>query len=458
MITFISLISLKLHFFSSADDKPIAQRAATSQKNTPAQMKSPIQTPEQYGANGFDQKPDTEAMQKALDNGKELVLKSGATYIIDKPLQASHSLKIRTDQSDPAKIVQKGKTSAFIFDNKPIVSTNVVQNITSQQPFVVLADTKGIKPGSLIHLTSSKLWYWDDRGYLKKGELHQVTRVFGRRVYLDSPIVENYKVGYGENVSATIYPNVSLKMENITFAHPKPYQTIMMRINYTTDATFTNVSVENSKDIGILLNTTFKTKVIHSHVELGTTKDIKKGYGIQDYGGTGTLIENSTFEKVRRGVDFSGSTPSRFGVVRNCRSYGYKKGTLASGNSGFGTHSTAEYITFENNYVENFNYGFLIRGKDITVTRNILKGDSYGFIAVSYGNRAKVMDNTYQSLGGSALETFIMAPDTYKGSINAQGNVADIIKGPFLTGDTRRLKLILKNNHYTSPSRELGAY
>ncbi|WML58605.1 hypothetical protein [Neobacillus sp. PS2-9] len=405
------------------------------------------QTPEQYGANGFDKKPDTAALQKAINNGDTVMLKSSARYIIDKTLVIDHSIKIKTDGNHAAAILQKEKKSALVFDNKSTVNTYVTSYIPKNQPFVVLASTKGIQPGDLLELKSSKLWYWDDRGYLTKGELHKVIKLDGNKVYLERPIVENYLVGNGELVSVTAYPNVSFTLDNISFLHSKPYNTVMLQVNFASNAQLDRISVTNSKRIGILLNNTYQTKVSHANIDLGTTKDIDTGYGIQDFGGSGTLITDSQFRRVRRGVDFSGNIPSRYGIVQNSKAIGYKKGSLASGNSGFGTHSTAEYITFKNNYIENFNYAFLVRGREITVEDNILRGFSSNFIAVSYGDQVRVINNKYLSVQNSSISGFILIPKTYNGSLEAFGNVASGQNGPFIKGDIDQLKsLTLKEN------------
>jgi|GEM_PF-5217859 len=413
-----------------------------------------IRTPEEFGADGFDKKFDTEALQKAIDNSDTLILKSGATYIIDQPLVSKHSIKIESDnkgQKVPV-ILQMSKNSAFILNNIPITSTVVSKRISINEPSITLASTKGMQVGDLLHFTSDKLWYWDNRGYLKKGELHKIIKIKGNMVYLDRSTSEDYLVGEGEVVTAIAYPDVSLKLSNISFMHPKPYKTAMLKVNYTSNTEMENVSVANSKHIGIFLNSTFHTMIRDSYINLGTTKDINTGYGIQDYGGSGTLITGSIFKHVRRGVDFSGKTPSRFGKVTNSKAYGDKKGTLASGNSGFGTHSTAENITFENNYVENFNYGFLSRGNNIIVQGNTLEGFSKNFMAISYGGSVKVLDNTYKSIDESGLESFLTVYKTYQGSLTVTGNTVIGQKGSFINGDISHLEqFFVKGNSVKQP-------
>jgi hypothetical protein len=404
-----------------------------------------LHTPEEFGANGFDRKTDTVALQKAIDSSDTLVLKSGATYIINRPLVSSHSIEIEgnnTTKKAPV-ILQVSKQSAFILNNEQTASTIVVKKITNNTPYITVASTKGLKPGDLLHLISSKLWFWDNRGYLKKGELHKITKINGDKVYLDRNTSDNYFVGEGEVVSVKVYPNVSLKLSNISFSHPKPYKTIMIKVNNTSNTKIENVSVRNAKRIGIILNCTFQTEVNKANINLGTTKDITSGYGIQDYGGTGTLVTDSIFRRVRRGVDFSGVTPSRYGMVSNSKAYGYKQDTLASGNSGFGTHSTAENITFENNYVENFNHAILSRGENITVKGNTSEGFSRSFIVISYGKNVKVLNNTYKSKNDRYIDSFILLTGTYRGSLIVSGNKLIGKKSQFIKGEIGQIDYAL---------------
>ncbi|MEH7418593.1 right-handed parallel beta-helix repeat-containing protein [Neobacillus drentensis] len=458
LFVILFLLTASVWLIVSIADQPDSKENSNKSKapsQTQIKPKSVrLRTPEDFGANGFDKKIDTKALQAAIENSDTLTLKNGATYIIDKPLVSEHSIKIESDKNGKKKpvILQISKKSAFILNNTPTTSTVVSKRISINNPYVTLQTTRGMKAGDLLHLTSNKLWYWDNRGYLKKGELHKITKIEGNKVYLDRATSEDYMVGAGEIVTATVYPNISIKLSNISFTHPKAYKTAMLKVNYTSNTDIENVSVSNSKHIGIFLNCTYQTQVRNSYINLGTTKDINTGYGIQDYGGSGTIVTSSTFKHVRRGVDFSGKTPSRYGKVSNSKAYGYKQGTLASGNSGFGTHSTAENITFENNYVENFNYGFLTRGNNIIVKGNTLEGYSKNFIAISYGGSVNVMNNTYKSKNGSKLENFLFVLSTYNGSISATGNRVVGQKGQFINGEISQLKqLFVKGNSVIQP-------
>jgi hypothetical protein len=402
---------------------------------------SMIKKAEQFGANGFDQKLDTVALQKAIDATSTLTLQSGATYIIDKPLISTKSITIRTETGGkPAIILQKNKTNAFIFDNQSIKSTTVVQDILKNQSYVVLADTKGLVPGDLLHLKSNKFWYWDNRGYLMKGELHRIKKVDGKKVYLERTMNDLYKIKGGEKVQAVAYHSKTLHLDGISFRHPTPYDTTMVVIRRASNSTLNAVSVINSKLTGFSLRNTYNTDIRYANITLGTTKEVKTGYGIQDSGGTGTSVTASTFKKVRRGVDFSGDTPSRYGKVTNSEAYGPPKGRLGSGSSGFGTHSTAEYITFHNNYIVGFDFGFNSRGNHLTYSKNRLSGTTKTSFSLGYGNNVKISGNSYESKNRSCTDSFILVHKGYRGSLVVENNKLSCLRGPFISGYKSNLK------------------
>src|SRR5699024_2658322 len=87
------------------------------------------------------------------------------------------------------------------------------------------------------------------------------------------------------------------------------------------------------------------------------------GYGIQDNGSVSTIIHNGDFYRNRRGVDFSGTIPSRLGKVIACKVSTTPE--MYPTSSGFGTHGTAEHIEFIDNDVSNVFNGFFLRGGDI---------------------------------------------------------------------------------------------
>lgn len=402
-------------------------------------------TPEQYGANGKDKLDDTKALQKALDSSKQIVLKGGSTYYINAPLKVNHTISITTSggKANIVKTTMKQKENAFHFENLPIKQTMMKSSVKKGQLSINVTDASGIKAGDLVHLQSSKLWRWDNRGYLAKGELLQVKSVKGNTIEVETPLRDSYALS-GEKVTVKSYANKRLILKNVSFSYPKVFDSgkELVRIDGTTNAVLEGVEVKHSKRLGILLDKTYGTLVNKANVDLGTTPDISSGYGVQDYGGIYNKITNSYFTNVRRGIDFSGVTPSRFGYAGYNKAVGPVKYTLASGNSGFGTHSTAEDILFEKNEAVNFTYSFLSRGNRIVFKENKASGSVRAFLVVSYGDNVKAYKNTYQSNNGGNLEQFLRIASTYDGGVTLQSNYGGVIRQDFVQNDSEKVKFI----------------
>ncbi|WP_370221686.1 hypothetical protein [Cytobacillus sp.] len=380
-------------------------------------------TPEQFGANGFDSRPDTEAMRKAFNSGADtVILKEGSKYIIDKRITINQSIKIVSGKRKASIIQHSDKQGIIYFKNTSAVNTKAAQKIVKGSSYISVQDSKGIKQGDIIELKSSKLWKWDNRNTLTKGEIHTVKSVKGNKVYLSTKTDDAYNAGKDEAVQVRTYSPRNIVLENVDFVYPKPSNTTAIIIDPSKSSSFQNISIKNSKLIGLKLIKNVNAKVDGSYFNLGTTKDINTGYGIQDYGGIKTKIIKSTFDRVRRGVDFSGDIPSRYGLVESSKAFGPPKGSLASGNSGFGTHSTAENIVFKNNYVKNFDYHFVSRGDKITFKNNTGTGITKAFMHTNYGDNITVANNTYISENKSKLEYFILRSTSFKGSIKHYGN------------------------------------
>lgn len=401
-----------------------------------------VVTPEEYGANGSDKNLDTKALQRAFDASTNVVLKSGATYYTNAPLKVNHTITISTTGKKAfiVKSNMRNKEVALHVQN-PAISTTILSNSAKKgQMYVELKNASQVKTGNLLHLKSSKLWRWDNRGYLSKGELLRVTKVVGNKAYVATPLRDSYYVT-GERVDATNYAKRGFTMKNVSFSYPVPYnsQKELVRIDMTTNAYLEGVEVKNSKRLGILLDRTYKTTVKKMKADLGTTPDIAAGYGIQDYGGIYTRITNSYFTHVRRGIDFSGVTPSRYGYAGYNTAVGPVKNTLASGNSGFGTHSTAEYIEFDHNKVDGFSYSFLNRGNYITFKNNEASGRIRAMFATGFGDNLVISNNKYTSKTGNA-ENFLRVVNTFDGKVTLRNNYAGVLLNDFIQNDASGLK------------------
>lgn len=419
-----------------------------------------VVTPEQFGANGTDKIADTKALQQAFDTSTNVVLKENVTYYIDKPLTVDHSISITTTggKANIVKTTLKTGENAFHFVNEETAHAIMYETAKKGQNFLVVSRTTGMHVGDLVHLKSSRLWTWDNRGYLSKGELLRVNKIVGNTLYFETPLQDSYYTS-GEKVDVSSFADKKVTINNVSFSYPQPFNANkeLVRIDMTTNASLQGIEVKNSTYLGLLLERTYKTKIKDAYVDLNTTPDIKTGYGIQDYGGLYTNITNSYFTNVRRGVDFSGTTPSRFGYVGYSTAVGSVKNTLNIGNSGFGTHSTAENIIFEYNKVTNFDYSFVSRGNYITVRNNEATGDVLGFVVARHGDHLSVYNNTFAK--GKA-EHFIVLMNPFNGTVKVRNNYMSILSSDFLfntSSNVRELHLE-KNRVYVSKEGTTYAY
>jgi hypothetical protein len=382
-----------------------------------------ISAPEDFGADGFDREPDTEAIQKALDSGADIVeLKEGATYYIDQTLTADQSLKL-TSGPKKANIIQKSEEErVFYFRNRARSPLYLADDVKKGTKAIKVTAAKKAQPGDIIELKSDVLWHWDNRNSLTKGELHTVEKISGNTIYLSSNTDDSYAISEGEKVTINLYSPKTLYIENIRFSYTKPVKNTALIIEPAVESVFKNINVSKAQETGIKLIKNINATLDKSFFSLQTDETVPTGYGFQDYGGRGTTVKNSTFEKVRRGVDFSGDIPSRFGRVENSTAYGPDKGTLAAGNSGFGTHSTAEYITFENNTVENFDYHFVSRGNHISFLNNSGTGNARAFFHITHGGDVKLEGNRYEDKDGNELDYFILKGTEFDGHITEDRN------------------------------------
>lgn len=379
-------------------------------------------TPEMYGANGFDQKPDTIALQQAIYSGKEVKLKEGATYLIDNRMVVRKNLTLSSGPKK-AKIVQTKDSISFNFVNESKATTTVTNPVLKGQNYLDVASVKNMKVGDILHMQSNRLWYWDNRDSLYKGEVHVITKISGNRLYLDDATNDKYT---GERLTVNVYAPQTHHLSNVIFSFSTARPGTMIQMAPSINSTFSHIEIYHSKNAGMLVKNNINATFSDNYVSLGTTKDISNGYGYQDFGGKGTKVLRSTFENVRRGADFSGVTPARFGLVKDSIANGPAKGTLAVGNSGFGTHSTAEYILFEDNIVTNFDYAFNIRGNHITVEGSHHSGLSKSFVSSLFGNDLKVVNNIYAGLGKTALDSFLIVDITENRNFFLRNNRATV--------------------------------
>lgn len=121
-----------------------------------------------YGLTGDGSTEELAELQAAVEAayGKRLVLRSGATYLIDGELQIDDNIEIVTDGIDPA-IIETVSNSGIAIDVggdiTSTVTTTLAENAKISSRFIEVADGAGIASGQLLLVQSNKAWYYDAR-------------------------------------------------------------------------------------------------------------------------------------------------------------------------------------------------------------------------------------------------------------------------------------------------------
>ena len=407
----------------------------------PPPSTSSVGTPEEFGANAFDTEDDTEALQQALDTYDTVKLTDGGVYYISDTLYIKKNQKIYTPEVR-ASIIQTVPLAAL--SNVPKLKTTLKLNkwlkkgqsaIQIAAPDSMISDLfesdtvdsntseLDIATNDFILMRSDQLWKEDNRGYLRKGEIHLAQSYTDGLLTLSEDLFDTYYAS--ETVTMNIYEPMTVELDNIEFKNSTHVFNTLISIWYTQNSVFKNLNIANAKEAGIILQYNYKATIENSTFHLGITKDDSQtGYGIQDNGGIYTSISECTFRGVRRGVDLSGNVPNWYSTVENCEAYGPMNTTqLATGNSGFGTHSTCMYATFRNNYVKGFRQGFALRGSNLLLENNTVYGNQDYFLQATHGTNITVQKNTYTRFSKKTkLPVFANLTQSFSGKIKLINN------------------------------------
>ena len=136
-----------------------------------------------------------------------------------------------------------------------------------------------VEKNDLIHIKSDKLWYWNNRDSLYKGEIHKVNNVGEKYIKLNEESYDSYNDD--ENLEITIYKSSKVLIKNIKFINKVPTNNVMIETDGFQDSEYINNVIQGSKDIGLLIRNNYNALVKGNKITLNTTKDINTGYGIQ---------------------------------------------------------------------------------------------------------------------------------------------------------------------------------
>jgi hypothetical protein len=396
---------------------------------------------------GYNVADDTTAIENALNSGKPIVGDPKKSYKITRTISVD-SCNIVGNLN----LVPNGSFMALDVGSGVIAATTTLAaDVTPRATSITVANATGIQAGQIIHLVSSALWYYDNRGTLTKGELHLVKSVSGTTIELSEPVWDEYYIASETVTIRTFNPNTCY-INGLNIKYPTLTETSGMRIRNLINPVVSNLKIEKSTTLGLSISQCYgATLNAPSMIECFQITSVT-GYGIQDSASFGTVINAGYFYRTRRGVDFSGGFPSRGWIVSNSRSicWGQDDG------DGFGTHGTAEFGTFIGNQSFGGRYGFMIRGGNIKVTGNKIWGANTTAVAHADGDGITVENNEYSgSLNGrtfnptSGLGSFYSKTftTTNQRTMNViKGNTAYGIRSKFIDLSFNEVGLVVKDN------------
>lgn len=368
------------------------QQKADKSNLTYINVKNP--PPPLKGAKGDGITDDTQALQTILNSYNNVYFPSG-DYLVKNTLNITSNASLLGHN---ARLISHTLNARILLATGTLksVNTSVTSDINIYDNQISLTNTTGIEVGDILQIKSNILWYFDNRGELFKGETFEVGHVdhTNKKLTLNIDSSDGYSL-QNETIQVMVIKPIKVEIEGISFINGN------VGLNQNKDSVIRNCLIDNPNGTtGVSVNNSVRMTVEKTTIK--NCFNTSTGYGLQDNASTNTKVLNCHFSNNRRGIDFSGGTPSRFGTVRGCsvEANGYNNsGThIFTYSSGFGTHGTAEHITFENNQLQNVREGFVIRGKSCIVQNNKLRGKVSFGVSFSAGEDLIVDGNTYESL------------------------------------------------------------
>lgn len=405
--------------------------------------------------------------------GKPILLPP-ATYYISKPLNLSGNLVFAS--------TRPGKTATLLFPkgspdqeaikayNPPVAhQSSLGVSAKAGTRTISLTNVIGLAPGMLIKLNSSRTWELDEN---KAGELQVIQSISGNRVSLLYQLQDSYDIP-AETVRVTAYHPVSFNMRDVAICRQEGGNcNINLSLWHYLNSEIRNFTIKSGQKSGIVLYACYNTKVHHgtiSGANLG-----REGYGIVAYGGMffdiyAVLVQNS-----RKLIDFSSwgaeSGIARHGRVHNNTVIGEgvnERGQdlFEQGQSvGIGSHGGSEHIVIDHNTILNCYVGIQLRGRNMTVRENQVRGKSwvpfwsYGgynhnWEANNYQTRPPKVDlrekPSVLNLRNTPAAIFYLDPlMTKKGYVRITGNTGEFSRVYGVIGEQTGNTLMVLNNEF----------
>ncbi|MEE9383492.1 MAG: right-handed parallel beta-helix repeat-containing protein [Nannocystaceae bacterium] len=319
-------------------------------------------------------------------------------HLITGTIKIARSVFVRGQGSRTSVLAADGAATPILLSVGPRVSerTTLAKPIKRGGRVLALSDSMGIWKGygcsELLIRDESQVWPHDPRDYVFKGELNCGELILGDRVRLREPARDDYTSGNTVEIwrpSEVFIRGVGLEFEKAVL-HTKA-----VAITGASPVRISDVAIARTGRVGIWVEHSSNVQVEDSQFSDGFPMDCDTCYGIQTYGCQDVTVRDNHIFGYRRGVDISGTLPSRRVVVSGNAVVAESDTSRAA--SGLGTHGSAEGVIFSNNEIHGGIVGLMLRGDHILVENNAFIDPEWSGVYLSSGGTHYVINN---ELGG----------------------------------------------------------
>ena len=350
----------------------------------------------EHGALGNGVNDDTEHFKTVIslveNIGFGTIFIPKGEYILTEKLEINNSNVNIIGENPEETILHVNDLDDYVLDIRGSLGFNSYINasVNPQENSFTVNDLSGFNVGDKIMLTDD-LGTWEldrDRNY-RSGQLSKIISVSNNQLILDNAAHSYYNMRTSIQQINTI--NVTLKGFQI-----KRDSVIGGGITarYTEHLNISNIIIDGVLSEGISTHTTF-SGVIENNTVLNHGHGTNLGYGVTVYNSINIKVKENIFFNGRRGVDISGSIPSRFITVSENTASNQSE-------SGFGSHASCQYCHFLYNRVTGWTStsGLDPRGKDNIIKGNYIESISNGIVQTHIAGSVKITDNIINGKNG----------------------------------------------------------
>ena len=277
------------------------------------------------------------------------------------------------------------------------------------------------------------------------GETKRISDISGNTITVEECLYDNYPAGVILGWSA--YRPKGLRLQNVRVERSTPENYGGFSIGRKISPELIGCSTLFCGSSAISLSKTYKARVSGCRIDNSWYTGTSTSYGIQCNGGDQTLIESNQMWKCRRGVDLSGSIPSRNALVVNNIS------SAQDGGSCLGSHGGSDLVTFRGNTCIGGTTGIYIRGGRTVADSNTFYDNSTTCFLINYSSDTTLKNNMALGLNdntrgsGWFLQSFGDVQFSKNNPLRIVDNTASRLSDGFVRFSSSTLEgLVLKDN------------